>query len=133
MNSLNRRNWITGMFGACVLAITGNSQEPKSDAELIYCKPLPMMDEEHRYSYFSDDTGKYHGVQARKRYQKMYSDQFDQFALKSRELGDMFNKTKQNKYLDEQQLWINAVMCAAACLDDVKRLRKRYDNLEVVL
>ena len=130
---MNRRNWIVGILGTCAFALTGKSQAPKSDVDLIYCKPLPLPDEEHRYSIYSlDKDGKFFGAEARKKYVDMYLNRLDRFAQKAKEALDLFNKTKQAKYDAEHKLWVDAVLCAGACLEDVRRLQRRYDKIEIM-
>lgn len=130
---MNRRNWIIGILSAGALTLTGNAQ-PTKDVELIYCKPLPTPDDAHRYSIYSlDKDDKTYDAEARKKYVELYLKRLEQFAQKAKEALDLFHKTKQRRYNEEHKLWVDAVLCAGACLDDVRRLQRRYDKIELMV
>lgn len=124
---MNRRKWLTGLLTAIPLAVVGKAQDK---VDLIYCKPMPLDDEEHRYSIFSIGTEKVLGAKAREKWYNLYQVRLDQFADKARRSYDLFQSTKQEKYNEEYKLWSEATLCASACMEDVRRLQKRYDKYQ---
>jgi len=122
---VNRRKWLFSALASIpVLTIAIKGQEIGKATDTL-CKTV--ADESHKYSIYSVEGGKVLNADARFKWAVHYQKLIEKFAAKASEFNKLLEKVKNPKLEEERQLWVDAMMAAIQCKENVERLQKLYD------